>query len=259
MDDMDLVFKRLGDNLDLVESLNLTNRGLKQLPPFLTDLKQLKYLYLDYNKLIFVPEIGSLVQLEEMSIENNELSLIPETFNNLTRLKLLNLSKNNIKCLNNSLFTCVTNLTTLWMNNCDLMYLPREIGCLKSLEKLGLKSNALESLPDEIGSLSKLQWLNLEKNEIRELPCEFKHLKLLNYLNMNKNKLEKIPDEVFHLTSLNILLITDNLIKRIKDDEIMGLSTLQKVDFKDNPFLQTMPPELYQQLYSINNFILNND
>lgn len=87
---------------------------------------------------------------------------------------------------------------------------------------------------------------------------------MLKYLNLNKNNLEKFPEEIFSLSDLNILLITNNLIKDMKDDEIMGLSTLQKVDLKDNPFLATIQankPELYKQLASITNFIItsNND
>jgi len=76
-------------------------------------------------------------------------------------------------------------------------------------------------------------------------------------LNLSKNKLEAIPDQVFALTKLNILLISNNLVKHIKDDEIMGLSMLQKVDLKENPFLKKMKPEILKQLFSINNFILN--
>lgn len=134
---MDLVLKRLGTNLPTVESLNLSNRALKELPTFLTSLTQLRFLYLDNNKLIFVPEIGRFTHLEELSIENNELTLIPVTFNNLKNLKIMNLSKNHLKCLSSSLFGSLLNLTTLWMNSCELMYLPREIGHLKFLEKLG--------------------------------------------------------------------------------------------------------------------------
>jgi leucine-rich repeat protein SHOC2 len=137
MDDMGLVLKRLGDNLEAVDSLNLSNRNLKELPSFIASMKQLKFLYLDNNKLIFVPEIGKLTQLEEISIENNDLTLIPEDFNNLRNIKLMNLSKNHFKCLSSNLFGNLVNLTTLWMNNCELMYLPKEIGTLKSLEKLG--------------------------------------------------------------------------------------------------------------------------
>ncbi len=137
MDDISLVLKRLGDNLDSVDTLNLSNRNLKELPAFIASMTQLKFLYLDNNKLIFVPEIGKLIQLEEISIENNQLTLIPEDFNNLKNIKLMNLNSNHLKCLSSSLFGNLANLTTLWMNNCELMYLPKEIGSLKSLEKLG--------------------------------------------------------------------------------------------------------------------------
>ena len=262
MDDLDLVPKRLGDNLDQIESLNLTNRGLKELPPFIASLTHLKFLYLDNNRLIFVPEIGKLVLLEEISIENNELTLIPEAFNHLRNLKLLNLSKNHLKCLNSSLFCGLSNLTTLWLNNCELMYLPKEIGSLKYLEKFGIKNNSLQDLPDEIGLLPKLQWLNIEKNELLYLPRQFDLLKSLNYLNLSRNKLENVPAQLFQLSNLNVLVISHNCIKSIKDDDIMGLSAMQKVDLRENPFLEnikTNQPELYKQLFSINNFVINND
>ncbi len=100
----------------------------------------------------------------------------------------------------------------------------------------------------------------MEKNEIRELPEDLKGLRLLNYLNVSKNKLEKIPTQVLTLSSLNVLLIANNLIKQIKDDEIMSLSSLQKVDLNGNPFLLTVlehQPDFYKQLFSIKNFILN--
>lgn len=138
MEDMELILKRLGENLDAVDNLNLSNRSLKELPFFITSLKHIKYLYLDNNNLMFVPEIGILLQLEELSIENNQLTFIPETFNGLKRLKLLNLSRNNIKCISSSLFSGLTSLTTLWMNNCELMFLPKEIKSLKCIEKIGM-------------------------------------------------------------------------------------------------------------------------
>ena len=137
MDESDDVLKRL-EHSKTIDTLNLSNLQLKALPSQLSSLQHLKYLYLDNNKLIFIPEIGSLINLEELSIENNELSLIPEVYYNLKNLKSLNLSKNHLRILSPSLFKSYQNLTILWLNGCGLMYLPHEIGCLKSLEKLGL-------------------------------------------------------------------------------------------------------------------------
>lgn len=163
-----------------LESINLSNRDLKEFPAALKTQTNLKYLYLDSNKLIFAPEIGSFQQLEELSMEDNGLTLIPETYFNLKSLKCLNLNKNPLRCINNMFFNTLQNLSILWLNNCELMYLPKEIGGLKFLEKLGLKSNCLQDLPEEIGNLVNLRWLNLEKNEIVELTDKFQNLKNLN-------------------------------------------------------------------------------
>lgn len=253
MDDLNLVLKRL-ETSQCIDTLNLSNRQLRELPLFIQKLTHLKYLYLDNNHLIFVPEIGNFSQLEEISIENNQLTLIPESFASLKNLRCLNLSKNHLKCISSSLFVSLVNLTALWMNDCELMYLPKEIGNLKMLEKLGLKCNCLQDLPEEIGSLARLQWINLEKNEIYILPSQFKNLRNVYYINLNKNKLEAIPNELIELKNLCILLLSDNLIKSIKDDVIMGLSNLDKVDLRNNS-LQT---DIQIQLDSIKSFILKN-
>ena len=214
------------------QSLNLSSCQLKELPAAFSSLVQLKYLYLDNNELIFVPEIGNLVTLEEISLENNQLTLIPDSFGNLRSLKCLNLSKNHLKCLNSSIFANMSNLVMLWLNNCELMYLPREIGLLGTLEKLGLKCNSLQDLPLEIGQLSKLSWINVEQNELEILPIEFKQLKNLSYLNLNKNKFASFPVEIFELANLDALFISNNCIKTINDDEIMNLSHMRKVELK---------------------------
>jgi Leucine-rich repeat (LRR) protein len=250
MDDINLIFTRIETSHS--DTLNLSNRRLKVLPILIQKQSQLKFLYLDDNELIFVPEIGELNQLEEISIENNQLTMIPESFCNLKNLRCLNLSKNRISSINSSIFNCLENLTSLWLNNCELMFLPREIGNLKSLEKLGLKFNSIQTIPEELGLLNKLKWLNAEKNELISLPSQFKNLKNLNYLNLSRNKFEQFPTEI-PLQNMSILILSNNLIKSLKDDEILNLSVLEKVDLRENPFIKAKE---FLQLSNIKNFIL---
>jgi leucine-rich repeat protein SHOC2 len=257
-DDIEIIIKRL-ENSKSIDSINLSNRQLKELPFKLNKIiNQIKYLYLDNNKLIFVPEIGDFVQLEELSLESNELTLIPETFFKLKNLKSLNLSKNTLRCINSNLFTNLSNLTVLWLNNCELMFIPKEIGSLKYLEKLGFKSNYLQELPDEFCNLTKLRWLNMEKNEISKLPDNFHNLKSLNYLNISNNKLEKLDESLFELKELNILILAHNLINDFNEEYLLNLSSLDKVNLSANLFIEKIKknkPDFYNQLLSINNFI----
>lgn len=262
MDEIESIISR-SENSKLIDTLNLSNRELKFLPNRISNLTHLKCLYLDNNRLIFIPEIGSLTQLEELSLENNEITLIPESCLNLKSLKTLNLSKNNLKCLAPNLLPNFVQLSVLWMNECGLMYLPKEIGCLVNLEKLGLKSNRLEDLPDEMGKLMNLKWLNLERNLLYEsdrLDASLANLVTLNHLNLNNNKLECVPKFLFNLKkSLNVVLLKSNLIKVLKDEDVLGLSYLTRIDLRDNPCLKQIKAKnssFYKELLMLKNFII---
>ena len=103
-----------------LDSLNLSNKNLKVLPAKLKEATQLKYLYLNDNKLMFEPEIGLFVLLEELCIENNQLTLVPDTYSKLKNLKCLNLNRNSLKCLNGSLLASWQYLNILWLNHCEV-------------------------------------------------------------------------------------------------------------------------------------------
>ena len=103
-----------------LDSLNLSNKNLKVLPAKLKEVTQLKYLYLNDNKLVFEPEIGLFVQLEELCMENNQLTLVPDTYSKLKNLKCLNLNRNSLKCLNGSLLASWQYLNILWLNHCEV-------------------------------------------------------------------------------------------------------------------------------------------
>lgn len=258
-DDVDSILSR-AEQSKSIDSLNLSNRGLKMLPARLSGLVNLKSLYLDNNKLIFIPEIGNLVQLEELSLENNEITLMPESCLGLRSLKTLNMSRNSLKCLNGSMFASFDQLTVLWLNECGLMYLPKEIGLLVGLEKLGLKSNLLESLPDEFGSLTRLKWLSLENNLLSDLPSQaFGKLVNLSHLNLNKNKLECVPDFFLSNSSLNAVFLRGNQIKLLSDAHVLDLARLSKVDLRDNPCIESIrenDTEFFRELRTLGNFII---
>jgi hypothetical protein len=75
-----------------------------------------------------------------------KLSMLPESIENLTSLRLLFLRDHN------------------------LTIIPDSIGNIKSLRYLNFRSNKLESIPESIGNLKLLKILNLEKNPIKNIP-----------------------------------------------------------------------------------------
>lgn len=251
------IIKRLNGS-NQIDTLNLNYRNLRELPPIPNKLNEkLKYIHLDNNKLVFVPEVGRFSQLKELSIEENGLSLIPETYYNLKNLRSLNLNKNDLKCLSREFFLSFQNLTVLWLNNCGLLYLPNEIDNLKFLETFGARSNSLQELPENFGALTNLKWLNLEENQLASLPKSFSNLKSLHVLNLGSNKLDKLPQLVYEKNQLTTLLIHKNLIKSINDEDVLCLSSLQRVDLSANIFLKTLEDkniEFYNQLATLRYF-----
>jgi Leucine-rich repeat (LRR) protein len=266
MESLKIIEKRLVNSTS-IETINLCNRNLKELPQLIIEAKginDLKYLYLDNNELIFVPEIGRFSQLEELTLENNRLTLIPDTYCNLKNLKSLNLSKNSFKMIGQNLFKNLKYLNILWLNSCELMCLPNEICSLMWLEKLGLISNSLTHLPSQFGQLKNLKWLNLKQNKLDNLPETFQNLKMLAYLNLSENKFTKNPKVTHELVNLNVLNLSNNLINTFSEDDIVGLANLTTIDLRLNPFLDStkLPfrndnSKLFKQLSHVKSFIIN--
>ncbi|XP_056686939.1 LRR repeats and ubiquitin-like domain-containing protein At2g30105 isoform X2 [Spinacia oleracea] len=80
----------------------------------LTQLKILKYLSFDKNKIIAIPScIGDCSSLVEVDISSNLLGELPETFGNLQKLKVLHLNHNGLESLPSTLFKNCVELSTL--------------------------------------------------------------------------------------------------------------------------------------------------
>jgi Leucine-rich repeat (LRR) protein len=102
-----------------MNSLDLSGQGLKELPKYVLDMKNLQVLDISdnnlegalpaeirflenltkldasYNKMTGIPaEIGQLSQLEELNFANNSITGMPLEIGNLKNLKVLNLSGN---------------------------------------------------------------------------------------------------------------------------------------------------------------------
>lgn len=140
------------------------------------------------------------------------------------------------------------------------MYLPNEIGSLAYLEKLGLKDNCLTELPEEMGNLTRLKWLNLEKNQLERLPETTRGLKKLSYLNLSSNKFTKVPPVlVVDLNeNLNVLDMENNQIGSLGDQELLAFSSLHRVNFRNNPFVELYKrtnSSFYQEMLKLVNFV----
>ncbi|XP_073752646.1 leucine-rich repeat-containing protein 40 isoform X3 [Callorhinus ursinus] len=192
-----------------LHSLFLIHNKLQILPEEITNLRNLKGLYLQHNELTCIPEGFELFNLEDLDISNNRLTTVPASFSSLSSLVRLNLSSNQLKSL------------------------PAEISGMKRLKHLDCNSNLLEAVPPELANMESLELLYLRRNKLRFLP-EFPSCRLLKELHVGENQIEILgPEHLKHLTSILVLDLRDNKLKSVPD-EITLLQSLERLDLSNN-------------------------
>jgi energy-coupling factor transporter ATP-binding protein EcfA2 len=146
--------------------LDLSKKGITDLPSEIGHLISLQWLDLSYNPLTTLLDIIShLTSLQSLNLSNNRLTTLPSTIGHLTNLQSLNLSNNRF--------------TTL----------PGTIGHLTNLQSLNLSNNRFTTLPGTIGHLTSLQSLDLSFNQLTSLPTTLAQLQNLHNLSLGGNPL----------------------------------------------------------------------
>mgnify|MGYP001231857402 FL=1 len=143
-----------------------------------------------------------------LNLANKEITTIPSTIDDLTELKQLFLSYNNISFLTYNIGN-LEKLEHLSLSFNSLNDLPSTIGNLENLITLDVELNFLSSLPNEIGNLSNLLTLNVANNELSDLP-NLSNLDKLENLYVNYNSLSYISSSITLLESLRILNVANN-------------------------------------------------
>ncbi|CAM5131696.1 unnamed protein product [Natator depressus] len=186
------------------------NVHMKQVPA-LSD-PGLKMLYLADNEISRLPRgvFAGLPNLEWVDLSKNQLDsggLHPEAFQNLTKLKRLNLDGNQLT---------------------RIPALP------PSLLELKVNDNGLESLQsDSFRGLYKLLTLELEGDELHDgnvIPTSFKPLRSLIYLRLDRNRFRAIPSglppslQELHLDSNHIEEVREGLLNKTLNLSVLVLS-----------------------------------
>ncbi|MEM1366928.1 MAG: COR domain-containing protein, partial [Cyanobacteria bacterium P01_H01_bin.15] len=161
----DEVLRRIREAIEQNKiDLELSEQHLSELPIAVTNLEQVKVLYLDNNSLTELPaEIGAMTQLTRLYLNHNRLTTLPPEIGQLT------------------------NLTHLYLRDNYLTSLPAEIGQLENLTHLYLRNNQLTALPEEITQLQNLKRLYLSDNKLTVLPVGLEGLPQLTQLDVRKN------------------------------------------------------------------------
>lgn len=120
------------------------------------------------------------------------------------------------------LFSSFPNLVELNLSRNQLKALPNSIGQLKNVKRLIVDRNKLASIPKEIGQMESLQELILNRNELTEIPKEISGLKNLYLLDLWSNNISDLPQSMKDMPNLKevdlrVIVISDDLKEEIRE------------------------------------------
>jgi internalin A len=245
--------------------LDLSGRGLRELPAPLADLTGLTTLNLEGNRLTVLPEfLAGLTRLRSLNLFGNRLTALPEFLGDLTELRSLDLAGNVLTALPDSIggLACLTslnldecgldalpdaladlrNLKTLSLAGSRFTALPDVLGALSGLTTLNLDQGQLTGLSDCLGGLTRLTALNLDGNQLTNLPALLGGLHGLTSLNLARNRIEVLPDSLSRLTGLTLLNLGKNRL-RVLPDYVGTFTRLRTLDVTGNE-LTALPASL---------------
>lgn len=134
------------DLADTLETLDLSNNQLSQLPADLSRIHQLKHLFLN----------------------NNQFESVPDCLRDCPSLDLISFKSNRVRHLPENALPKQTRWLILTDN--QLTELPDSLGNHAQLQKLMLAGNQLTTLPDSLKNCSQLKLVRLSANQLSQFP-----------------------------------------------------------------------------------------
>jgi Leucine-rich repeat (LRR) protein len=145
--------------------LNLSFNQITYISNQINKLTQLQYLNLSSNQLTQIPDdISSLLHLSGLLIDNNKLNQFPSQLP--PNLVWLSFDQNSITSISFTTLFSLTRLKSLNLSKNQITILPTQIGLLTSLHYLGLENNKLSFIPSDLVSEQSTQILSLSLKHI---------------------------------------------------------------------------------------------
>lgn len=166
-----------------IVEINMIQRAIRYVPASI-GLLRLKKLHLAENFIDSLPEeIGNISTLEYLNLMRNLLSRIPFGICNLKQLKHLDISGNNKYLKTNArnrlnfLPDEIGNLTKLRFLNVrknNLISVPGSLGNLTDLQVLDLSKNKIATLPESFLKLNGFDYFSINYNDLASIHPDFR-------------------------------------------------------------------------------------
>jgi len=224
-----------------VNTLDLSNNRIKELPPFLHRLNP-KKLKIEQNLLREIePSFVNFANLREVCLKGNKLSSFLENLNNTE----IQTAKENF-----------LSITYLDLSQNNFSSIPKNLILLENLGTLNLSLNSLDSfdlLFCREGTLEHLNTLNLSDNNINTIPIQIYKWQKLNTLNLANNNIRNFPPELGH-SSISNLSYVGNPTMLIKNKSLQNTPALlehlkDKMPAAHNAKLETEVASIREALF----------
>ncbi|XP_052137488.1 LRR receptor-like serine/threonine-protein kinase EFR [Oryza glaberrima] len=215
----------------------------------LSNCRKLSVLEIDSNYFTgnlpdYVGNLSSTLQAF-IARRNNISGVLPSTVWNLTSLKYLDLSDNQ---LHSTISESLMDLEILqWLDlseNSLFGPIPSNIGVLKNVQRLFLGTNQFSgSISMGISNMTKLEYLDLSDNQLAStVPPSLFHLDRLVKLDLSHNFLSgALPADIGYLKQMNIMDLSSNHFTGILPDSIAQLQMIAYLNLSVNSFQNSIP------------------
>ena len=219
-------------NLQNLETLDISSCMLQGFPLVLNKLRKLKMLNIEGNQVVSLSEsLENLRNLKTLNVSNCGLTEFPEVLCKLKSLTALDIAGNNITVsivkgfpgtdrrldLPDTLEN-LTNLKTLNVSKCGLREFPEVLCKLKSLNALYISRNPLTELSSRIFEMKRWHKLDISNTSITHLPKAIERCESLKQLDISNNRITEFPTVIFKVKNLSSVVATSVLISVLDED-----------------------------------------
>ena len=249
----DMRIKPMQDVLPGVKTNNL-----KSLPAEIAKLKNLRIFFVANTALTELPaELAQCEEITDLEVYNcPDMKKFPMVISQLPKLTSANLSANpQWEDVNEGVVALGTNLSAkslqiIYMNECSLTVLPKEINNMKKLGMLSVSSNKIHTIESAYPDIAFVQ-LFLDNNQITEIPSTVRNGKRIFFrtedvetFSCSYNKLTKFPD-IFDAESIYGMSSVDFSYNNItefenQDADYQGIY-VATLSLANNPNLKKFP------------------
>ncbi|MFY0598562.1 MAG: leucine-rich repeat domain-containing protein [Cyclobacteriaceae bacterium] len=262
--------KQLSNNqrLDTLKEIDLSYAGLKEIPDFVYDAKNLKILVLDYNEISKLPRrlselehlkriywrsnnLGDLTRvkirkigsIEKLDLSYNTLTKLPRSLRKIDDMGELVLDENLFEEVPIKRLSKADFVNSVSFNKCNQIELGEgRYDKLSFLEVFKANKCLLKSIDPSFFEMKGLEELQLQENEIQSVPEGISKMSGLKKLSFYKNQLSSLPDDFFNIPNLEVIDLYFNKLEVISGD--LGNFKNLKILYLSNNLIYSLPESL---------------